>query len=121
MSRTTPLNRRSRANLPSFKEFLLVCEVSSFREIAKLTEFEPSVVSRSVRSLEDEIGVILFRRRSRGAEPISAAQAIFPRVRGIVDELRMICSKARDSGQGAQGTFKMEIVSSVAAGKPGTF
>lgn len=115
--RVTPPGRASRAELPAFQHVLLVRETGSFRKAAKLIGVQPSVISRSVRSLEDEIGVSLFHRRFRGAEPTPAGEAILPRMRKVLDELRLISSTARNNGRGAEGSLKTGIVASIAGGR----
>jgi DNA-binding transcriptional LysR family regulator len=67
--------------------FVEVVRRGSYAEVARLRGVTPSAVSRSVTSLEDELGVRLLHRSTRKMTPTEAGQAYFERVQGLVDEL----------------------------------
>jgi DNA-binding transcriptional LysR family regulator len=67
--------------------FVEVVRRGSYAEVARLRGVTPSAVSRSVSSLEDELGVRLLHRSTRQMMPTEAGQAYYERVQGLVDEL----------------------------------
>jgi DNA-binding transcriptional LysR family regulator len=100
----------------SLEQALLVFDVGSFRKAAELLGTEPSVVSRRIRVLEDEIGVSLFHRQVRGVQPTNAGLELLGRIRRIVDEGRLIVTAGRRAGEGRDGALCIGIVASIAGG-----
>ncbi len=54
-------------DVAALENALLVQELGSFRKVAEALDVKPSVISRRVRALEDQLGVGLFHRRTAGA------------------------------------------------------
>lgn len=61
--------------------FLQVAEAGSIRGAADRLGIEPSVVSRQVQQLEDELGVQLLQRHGRGIIPTEAAKLVIDHCR----------------------------------------
>ncbi|WP_018440948.1 LysR family transcriptional regulator [Trinickia symbiotica] len=57
--------------------FLAVLEHESLRRAAAELNTSPSVISRQIRLLEDDLGAVLFERTSRGIAPTEAARHLF--------------------------------------------
>lgn len=95
---------------------LLVVDHGSFRKAATILGVRPSVVSRSIRALEDAIGVSLFQRRSQGAQPTAAGQRILRRGRAIIDDVGDLLRTASLNGTGHEGSLCVGVVSSIAGG-----
>ena len=62
--------------------FQLVLEKGSIRSAAEHVNTRPSVFTRQIQLLEQEIGAALFERGPRGAEPTEAAQSLIEYWRG---------------------------------------
>jgi DNA-binding transcriptional LysR family regulator len=62
--------------------FQLVLEKGSIRKAAEHVNTRPSVFTRQIQLLEQEIGVVLFERGPRGTEPTDAAHSLLEYWRG---------------------------------------
>ena len=100
----------------SLQQAVLVLDQGSFRKAAKVMHVRLSVVSRRVRALEDTIGVGLFQRQSRGAEPTVAGRRILEHARTILSDVEMLLRQAASSGQGTEGLLRFGVVTSLAIG-----
>lgn len=87
-------------DLVSLEWSLALQQVGSFRGAADHLGVEQSAVSRRVRGLEDSLGVSLFQRSSRGAQPTHAGEAFLARV---AMALNMLCDAAREAGFAGRG------------------
>jgi len=103
-------------DLISLHYALLVQEHGSFRLAAKVLGVRPSVISRRVRGLEDEIGVSMFSRTSKGVEPTIAGKRIFQCGRAIMSDIDMLKRTAALAGTGEEGRLRFGIVASIAHG-----
>jgi LysR family nitrogen assimilation transcriptional regulator len=63
-------------DLVQLKYFLRVAELRSFSKAADVLHVAQPAITRQIRLLEDELGVILFHRHSRGSEPTEAGQLL---------------------------------------------
>ena len=59
------MNRVSKMNLTTLKYFILVASLGSITEVAKEAYVSQSAVSKTIKQLEEEIGVELFDREGR--------------------------------------------------------
>lgn len=57
--------------------FVKVVEVGSFSDSAKLLKINAATISRRIRALEDELGVILIRRDTRNFEVTTTGLQIY--------------------------------------------
>lgn len=81
-------SRRSRLPpLNSLRAFEAAARYSNFRKAADELHVTPAAVSHQVKTLEDYLGVRLFRRRARALELTAAARACLPRLREGFDAL----------------------------------
>ena len=103
-------------DLVALQHALLVLEHGSFRKAAEALGVRPSVISRHIRKLEDTIGVSLFQRQSRGAQPTHAGVRILSRGRDILDEVESLLRTAAFNSAGSDGTLCVGVVSSIAGG-----
>ncbi len=90
-------------DLHRLRIFLAAADELSFRRAAVLMGAGQPVVSRQVAALEDELGVILFERKSTGARLTEAGRVFLADARRIVADV----DRAR------------EVVTSVAHGRAG--
>lgn len=75
-------------NLRSMAVFANVVERGSFSGAAKMLGITTSAVSQQVRSLEEEMGVVLLHRSTRKISLTEAGDAFFKRCQSIVDIAR---------------------------------
>ena len=94
----------------SLQQAVLVLDQGSFRKAAVVMHVRPSVVSRRVRALEDEIGVGLFQRQSHGVQPTIAGRRILERARVILTDVDTLLRQAASSGQGTEGVLRFGVV-----------
>ncbi|KPF66509.1 LysR family transcriptional regulator [beta proteobacterium AAP99] len=83
-------------DLPSLKTFVAVMRRGSFATVAREQDVHPSIVSRTIAALEDELGFRLFQRTTRKLSPTEAGSLYFMRVAPLVDELERARSEAQD-------------------------
>ena len=76
-----------------------VAHCGSIAAAARLAGCDPSVVSRSIASLETELGVRLFQRTTRRLKLTEAGEGYLRRIEPLLDEL----SVARDEALGLAG------------------
>ena len=70
----------------------------SFKEAASELSITQAAVSHQVKSLEDYLGVELFRRAGRGVQLTEAARACLPRLREGFDSLAAAVEMIRERG-----------------------
>jgi LysR family transcriptional regulator, glycine cleavage system transcriptional activator len=70
----------------------------SFKEAAHELSITQAAVSHQVKSLEDYLGVELFRRSGRGVQLTEAARAALPRLRDGFDALAAAVEQIRERG-----------------------
>src|SRR5258706_13639244 len=74
----------------------------SFKEAAHELSITQAAVSHQVKSLEDYLGVELFRRSGRGVQLTEAARAALPRLREGFDALAAAVELIRERGAEAE-------------------
>ena len=77
----------------------------SFKEAAAELHITQAAVSHQIKSLEDYLGVSLFRRAGRGVQLTEAAKAALPRLREGFDALAAAVETVRERGGEAELTI----------------
>ncbi len=95
--------------------FLEVMRQRSFTEVANQQGTAPSSVSRTIASLEKELGIRLFQRSTRKLEPTEAGRVYFERICPIIRELEAAKQIAADVNEEPKGTLR--ISSSIVYGQ----
>lgn len=92
---------------------MAVVRLGGFRRAAESLGVEQSAVSRRIRGLEEELGVSLFHRSTRGAEPTNAGRQFLRRVDALLNGLRLAISDARAAGAGQSGHLRIGLTFSM--------
>lgn len=91
--------------LSQLRNLVAIAEAGSVRQAARNLNVSQSAVTKSIRQLEDELGVVLLHRTSHGVVPTAAGEAVLLRARVVEAELR----EARNDVQTVQGGMSGEI------------
>ena len=101
LSGTAPL-LGSRIPLVSFIQTLAVAEHLSFRHTANVFGVAQSAVSRRIKLLEEDLGLLLFERSTQGVRLTEAGRHFVERVSAAVDELDHAVTKYASERVGAR-------------------
>lgn len=77
-------------NTTALTYFLTVCETRNFSKAAEQCYLSPQGVSKTIKKLEDELGVQLFHRAPQGLELTEYGAALRLRAGRIVEETRLL-------------------------------
>jgi len=94
--------------LLNIKAFLLVARTGSFSGAARELNVAPSVVTKRISRLEEEMGAQLFLRSTRGLHLTDAGERLLPRYQGLVAELDEIISGAGAPERGIEGHLRIK-------------
>jgi DNA-binding transcriptional LysR family regulator len=75
----------------------------SFRKAADYLGVKQSNLSRRIRVLEEELGVVLFERTSGGVRPTASGRDFVNGVRRILNELQIVVDGTMAAGRGEAG------------------
>ena len=95
---------------------VMSADLRSFSRAAARLNVKQATLSRSVLQLEDKLGVKLFGRTTRGAEPTEAGKVFLETARRIITDLDNLQTTARAVGYGEQGRLAVGYCSSLMAG-----
>ena len=93
--------------IDTLRTFVEVMQRGSFAAVARERNVDPSSVSRTVATLESQLGVRLFQRTTRHLTPTEAALAYFDQVEPLVAQLERAALMAGDSGDMPRGTLRI--------------
>jgi DNA-binding transcriptional LysR family regulator len=88
----------------------------SFSRAAAMLNVKQSTLSRRVMTLEDRLGVKLFERTTRGAEPTANGRVIIEQARRIVTDVDNLQTTARNVSYGEQGRLAVGYCTSLMSG-----
>jgi len=97
-------------DLRQLKYFVVVFEHGNMSRAAEEIPISQPALTRSVRMLEDELGVELFERHARGAAPTAAGERFYHHAKSILAE----CARARADALQAGGVLSGEVSIGVA-------
>jgi DNA-binding transcriptional LysR family regulator len=101
-----------RMDVSNLQIFVEVVRAGSFAAVARVRDVDPSIVSRAVSSLEQELGARLFHRTTRKLTPTEAGIAYFDRVASAVDELIHANEAASEVASQPNGLLRLTVSAS---------
>jgi DNA-binding transcriptional LysR family regulator len=110
------LAAQRRIKLDSLWHSIIASEQGSFHRAATVLDVDQSVVSRKVRSLEDELGVSLFERHRVGIRLTSAGERFIRHAKAALCDLDYAVKSARSAGEGSTGFLRIGFFCSLGTG-----
>lgn len=95
--------------LNALQIFSNVAEQGSFSAAAKILGGDPSTISKSIRKLEQEIGLQLIQRSTRQLKVTPAGEAYLAHVRSMIDSLQACESNLKDNNDNPKGSLKINL------------
>ena len=86
-----------------------VARLGSFTAAAALLHKVPSAISYSVRQIEQELDVVLFRRLPRRVELTPAGEIFVTEARGLLRQMEEVKAQTRRAAQGWQTTLRLTL------------
>jgi len=102
-------------NIEALQIFVEVMRRGDYSSVAKDRNLAPSSISRTITSLEKQLGVRLFQRTTRSLSPTEAGKLYFKRVEPIVEELEYARLAVVDSSRSLSGTLRITASPSLGA------
>ena len=91
-------------------------DAQSFSRAAAALRVKQSTLSRRVMLLEERLGVKLFERTTRGAEPTENGRVVIEQARRIVTDIDNLQTTARNVSYGLHGRIAVGYCSSLMSG-----
>jgi DNA-binding transcriptional LysR family regulator len=89
--------------LRHFRYFIAVAEESSLRRAAHRLHVSQPALSQQISDLEDEVGLKLFKRNSRGVELTEAGRAFLTGGRRVLVAAKQAVEQAQEAAKGERG------------------
>ncbi len=93
--------------LTRMRAFIAVMEAEGFSAAARRTGRSKALLSKYVRELEDELGVLLVNRTTRQIAPTAAGEVYLARASALLAELDALAETAREATGEARGTIRV--------------
>lgn len=91
-------------------------DCGSLRKAAELLRLQQSTLSRSIRQVEDDLGVTIFERSSGGVNPTPAGRAVLRLARTILEEFDALIATAKSVQNSEAGRLAVGFCTSLSAG-----
>jgi DNA-binding transcriptional LysR family regulator len=96
-----------RTNFLSLQLFLAIVERGSIAEAARQSFIAPTAVTKRMQELEDDFGVTLLVRTSKGVLPTAAGLALAQNVRAMTNLSSRMHTEMQDYAKGAYGHVRI--------------
>lgn len=106
---------RNNPSLASLRLFLRVAQTRSFSETARTENVSQPALSRTIRLLEEELGVRLFDRNTRNVNLTPAGEELLPTVERLTNDFDHAFSELAQTFKGQRGRIVVGALPSVAA------
>ncbi|MBA5764187.1 LysR family transcriptional regulator [Vibrio sp. 404] len=93
----------------SLKMIDTVARLGSFTAAAEVLHKVPSAISYSVRQMEQDLDVVLFKRLPRKVELTPAGEVFLAEARAMLRQMEEVKSQTRRAAQGWQKTLKLTL------------
>ena len=100
--------------LRQIQYFVAIAEAEHFGNAARQLRIAQPALSRQVKLLEAELGVLLFERLPRGVRLTEAGRTFLAQTRGLEGQLARAADAARAAAQGRHGRLRLTLIESVA-------
>jgi LysR family transcriptional regulator, regulator of abg operon len=97
--------------LTQIRDFVAVIHAGSLRGAARIVGVSQPAITKSIRQLEDELGVRLLQRNARGAAATPAGKAFLARARVVQAELRKAIDDLAAFQGGSEGSVSFGTAS----------
>lgn len=114
-------NQGATMDVVQLEWFCRAYEERSFAKAAKGVYVSRQAFGRSMKGLEEELGVSLFLRSSAGIEPTAYADRIHPKVRCILKDYRDVLAICDERPTEFRQKVKMAVADGMAASLPPAF
>lgn len=105
-----------RIGLRQLRYAVATADAQSFSRAAAALRVKQSTLSRRVLALEEALGVKLFERTTRGAEPTENGRAFIEQARRIITDIDNLQTTARNVSYGLQGRLAVGYCTSLMSG-----
>lgn len=96
------------------RAFLETADAGTLSRAASQLGLSQPSLSTQIQRLEQQLGVALFQRHGRGVTLTGAGQALYPRARQILEELRAAEEAVRREGAGGGGLLQVGAIPTIA-------
>ncbi len=96
--------------LRQLEYFCAVAEAKSISAAARELHVAQPPISRQIAQLEEELGVQLFLRGSKGMALTDAGQSLYQQTQQIFQDLRRVEDSVRSVGTGMSGRIKLGVI-----------
>jgi DNA-binding transcriptional LysR family regulator len=105
-----------RVELRQLRYAVATSDAQSFSRAAAALHVKQSTLSRRILALEERLGIKLFERTSRGAEPTENGRSFIEQARRIVTDVDNLRTTARNVSYGLQGRLAVGYCSPLMSG-----
>lgn len=95
--------------LVALKYFVAVADYGSFNAAAERLGVTPSTLTRSVNTLEDDLGLTLFERSRRGVVLAQGAASVLAETRRMLASLAAVTQAADGAARGTSGELRLGV------------
>lgn len=111
-----PVLRTHAVDLKQLRFAVTTADYGSIRQAAEILAVRHSILSRSIRQFEHNIGLIVFQRSGGGIKPTQAGQSVLRMARLILEQVNVLVATAKSNGRGEAGRLSVGFCTSISAG-----